>query len=291
MLLTVVGILQAILASTDNTAVNSVHRHLQLCVRTIMNQHFNSEGPLLLSFPHTHHDGEHHRLFTDTRPPDLILLDEMLQTLNRDSLWELYISRPGSDIVKPEFNTHDYCEANEIFTWPEEGKDVVMPNLIHQVKDISLGPVWNPRTRLLIISIHGSDSLDVLTHTVFEIMWAQYQITDILLLVPDCKLLVTDDESCSLKDTKVDTKSLYLFTWFPFSIDSGPVLIDMWVLEGEGRFLKETYLFPSKIPSNFHGYHLDVSVRLFYPLMFFHEITRTRKMLRIIIFLEQKYRF
>jgi hypothetical protein len=143
---------------------------------------------------------------------------------------------------------------------PEEGKDDVMLNLIQHVEDISLGPVWNPRARFIIISIRGSDSPEVLAHTVLEKLWTQYQITDILRLVPDYKLLVTDDESCSLKHPKVDTKSFCLFTWFPFSIDREIVLIDMWVVEGEGSFLKETDLFPSKIPNNFHAYHIYACV-------------------------------
>jgi len=119
MLLTVVGILQAVVSSTDNIAVNSVHSHVHFYVPAIMNQHFTSESPLLLSFPYTRHDGQYHGLLTDTRPADLMLLmDEMLQTINGDSLWKLYISRPGVDIVKPELNNHENCEANVILTWP-----------------------------------------------------------------------------------------------------------------------------------------------------------------------------
>jgi hypothetical protein len=95
----------------------------------------------------------------------MLLMDEMLQTLNEDSLWKIYISQPGADIVKSKFNTHENCEVNILFTWPEEGKDDVMPNLIQKVEDIFVGPVWNPGTRILIISIHGSHSPELVAHS------------------------------------------------------------------------------------------------------------------------------
>jgi hypothetical protein len=58
---------------------------------------------------------------------------------------------------------------------------------------------------------------------------------------------------------------LNLYTWFPYSSHDkcgdvkNVVLINQWVMEGEGKFLREGSLFPYKIPSNFHGCTMNVS--------------------------------
>jgi hypothetical protein len=44
----------------------------------------------------------------------------------------------------------------------------------------------------------------------------------------------------------------------------------MWVVEGEGRFLKETDLFSSKMPNNFLSYYIYTCVVPFPPLISYH---------------------
>jgi len=59
---------------------------------------------------------------------------------------------------------------------------------------------------------------------------------------------------------------LNLYTWFPYSSHDNcgdvknVVLINQWVMEGEGKFVREGSLYPSKIPSNFHGCTVNLSV-------------------------------
>jgi hypothetical protein len=58
---------------------------------------------------------------------------------------------------------------------------------------------------------------------------------------------------------------LNLYTWFPYSSHDNcadvkhVVLINQWVMEGEGKFVREGSLYPPKIPSNFHGCTLNLS--------------------------------
>jgi hypothetical protein len=58
---------------------------------------------------------------------------------------------------------------------------------------------------------------------------------------------------------------LNLYTWFPYSSQDNcadvknVVLINEWVMEGEGNFVREGSLYPYKIPSNFHGCPMNVS--------------------------------
>ena len=52
---------------------------------------------------------------------------------------------------------------------------------------------------------------------------------------------------------------LNLYTWFPYSSHGNcadvknVVLINQWVMEGDGTFVREGSLYPCKIPSNFHS--------------------------------------
>jgi hypothetical protein len=61
---------------------------------------------------------------------------------------------------------------------------------------------------------------------------------------------------------------LNLYTWFPYSSHDNCadvkniVLINQWVMEGEGKFVREGSLYPYKIPSNFHGCTVNLSTRL-----------------------------
>ena len=58
---------------------------------------------------------------------------------------------------------------------------------------------------------------------------------------------------------------LNLYTWFPYSSHDNcadvknVVLLNQWVVEGEGKFVREGSLYPCKIPSNFHGCTMNLS--------------------------------
>jgi hypothetical protein len=61
---------------------------------------------------------------------------------------------------------------------------------------------------------------------------------------------------------------LNLYTWFPYSSPdncadvNNVVLINQWVMEGEGMFLREESLYPSKIPSNFQGCTVSLTTHM-----------------------------
>jgi hypothetical protein len=58
---------------------------------------------------------------------------------------------------------------------------------------------------------------------------------------------------------------LNLYTWFPYSSHDNcayvknVVLINQWVMESEGKFVREGSLYPYKIPSNFHDCTVNLS--------------------------------
>jgi hypothetical protein len=58
---------------------------------------------------------------------------------------------------------------------------------------------------------------------------------------------------------------LNLYTWFPYSSHDNcadvknVVLINQWIVEGEGKFVREASLYPRKFPTNFHGCTVNLS--------------------------------
>jgi hypothetical protein len=61
---------------------------------------------------------------------------------------------------------------------------------------------------------------------------------------------------------------LGIYTWFPYrgpnrcSVVDEVDLLDMWLMEGEGSFVWNTFLFPKKIVDNFHGCELRVAAKV-----------------------------
>jgi hypothetical protein len=59
-----------------------------------------------------------------------------------------------------------------------------------------------------------------------------------------------------------------IYTWFPYrdpnrcSIVDEVVLLDMWLMAGEGSFVRNSLLFPNKIIYNFHGCEIRVAAPL-----------------------------
>jgi hypothetical protein len=114
-----------------------------------------------------------------------------------------------------------------------------------------------------VVVVCHTDSAETLAQTILETIWETYGIFNILLLIADSKHHMTGNGNYILKDVKSDIYSLSLFTLYPFDIDNKVSLIDNWVQEDEGRFLRHVDLFPPKIPKNFNGLRLNVSTILF----------------------------
>jgi hypothetical protein len=58
---------------------------------------------------------------------------------------------------------------------------------------------------------------------------------------------------------------LNLYTWFPYSSHDNCADVkniaplNQWVMEGEGKFVREGSLYPRKFPTNFHGCTVNLS--------------------------------
>jgi hypothetical protein len=186
-----------------------------------------------------------------------------LQTLNRVTRWPLQISCEDSRVPEIMFDNFGKHHSYIIFTWAEEGEDDV-GSLIHQLEKINDSPSWNSRARFIVtVGAQPSQNASRVALEIAEMLWNNYRIADVLLMIPKADAACERNEkSACEKDIPL---SYELYTWIPYESSRDCAKINVFVIEefiheGGRSFLKAASLFPVKIPKNFHGCPLKVSV-------------------------------
>lgn len=102
---------------------------------------------------------------------------------------------------------------------------------------------WNSRARFLIVV---DEILLDPRHTAEEILKevAHFKVFNVIVVIP----------------SNGSPRAFDVYTWFPYELPSGQcgnfknsILVDQWIMEGKGRFLRNVSLFPPKIPRDFGG--------------------------------------
>jgi hypothetical protein len=67
---------------------------------------------------------------------------------------------------------------------------------------------------------------------------------------------------------EMEASALGIYTWYPYrgpnrcSVVDEAVLLDIWLMEGEGKFARNLFLFPNKLSDNFHGCEVRVATKI-----------------------------
>jgi hypothetical protein len=115
-----------------------------------------------------------------------------------------------------------------------------------QAEGLFLSSSWDSRGLFLIVVTVGVPNSEELALSIVQELWQIGRGYNVVVMVQQDTLL-------------------NLYTWFPYSSHDkcgdvkNIVLINQWVMEEEGKFVREGSLFPYKIPSNFHGCTMNVS--------------------------------
>jgi hypothetical protein len=149
-----------------------------------------------------------------------------------------------------------------IFTWSGE-EDSAIDNLDYQVDELKRRSSWNNRAKFLVVVAENlREEVGQVAFKIMKELWEVYRVLNVVVLIPQTRHmpLVT-----AIHDQNTITSTFDLYTWFPYQSDvkcaniDDVVLIDRWIAEGEGRFLRNVYLYPTKIHNNFHGCPLKAS--------------------------------
>lgn len=219
-----VSVIVLLEAHWNNGMVHLVdQRHLVSCVVTIVRHHFSLDRTILLS----------------STGDDDDLANTLLQTMHGLELSPLNVLQESRVTVLPPHTNTEKIRSYIMLTRSAE-------DLIHRVEELSDGQSWYSQGRLLVVVTVEVATPEQLALSIVQVLWDTAKVLNLVVLVQ--------------KGTVLN-----LYTWFPYLSHEhcddvkGVVIINQWIMEEEGGFVREVMLFPHKIPSNFQGCSLKIS--------------------------------
>jgi len=265
------GVLKFALPLRDNGLLTGDQRHMVLCLGSITRKHFTQGHATLVSFPEEGRGTSQRTLKQFGTDSHVSLLYHILQEMHQDMLWQITTAslRSMSLVI-----THDdfwKMENYVIFTWSGE-QDSAMDNLGYQVDELKKRSSWNNRAKFLVVVAENlREEASQVAFKIMKELWEVYRVLNVVVLIPQTRHMAL---GTAKTDQNTMTSIIDLYTWFPYQSEvkcaniDDVVLIDRWIVEDEGHFLGNVYLFPTKIHKNFHGCPLRASVIPVPPLLF-----------------------
>ena len=216
-----VSVLALVAAHRENRMIQEVEqRRLVSCVVTVVQRHFAVGKTIqLLS---TGDDNQ---------------AKSVLEAIHRLELWPLQVTGPKRAPVSPP--NIEKISSYIIFT--RSVKDFAV-----QAEMLYDSTSWDSHGLFLIVGTFRVPEGEELALSIIRELWYIGRGYNVVLVVQQDDLL-------------------NLYTWFPYSSHDNcadvknVVLINQWVMEDEGKFVTEGSIYPSKIPSNFHGCAMNLS--------------------------------
>jgi hypothetical protein len=142
-------ILEVVFSTTHDIAPPE-SRHIALCLKNILYQHFHRKSLILVSVPPSHDN----TISNSVQNKNSHLVDFVLQDLNTAALWPLHVFRP--DIQPPDISNEQPDEHHGciLFTWPNEENNLT-DTLASQYDALQYSQMISP-THLLVSMMHFS---------------------------------------------------------------------------------------------------------------------------------------
>jgi hypothetical protein len=256
---TILTLLDIACCTAMNHVLTDLQRHVVTCVSTIMHRYFPPEHTVLLSMPSAKLWVPRRTIEISFEADNEVLVELSARSIYEISLWSLQMSRPGVETLENELEGSDEHHNYIIYTWPDEEDGSVLTNVISQVEEMKTRAWLNPRERyLVVITDTGTSSPSEAALSILMELWSNYVILDVLIMVPDITCHNTD--TCEFPTTSTGINRFLLYTWFPYH-QSGEevILINTWDTKNGGNLLRDSDLFPSKIPYKINSPPLRVA--------------------------------
>jgi len=248
----------AAVALADSTLTTD-QLHTVLCVWNVAHRHFTPGKPLVVSLSRTTPEVARSAL-SKSLPQwdDLQTVNVLLGKLHEGTRWPIELFRPnGDDNADGSVLQHSYI----LFVWNGEAGSL-NETIENQVENLRYSTSWNPRGRfLVVVTERSNEPAHLLAAHICSILWQVARIVNVVVLIPNHFAYRPLNAVRTTKTTETDSFNLY--TWFPFK--SGRcgevqevILIDEWVIEHNGGFSQNAYLYPVKVPKNFMGCPIKV---------------------------------
>jgi hypothetical protein len=248
------------------------HRHFIECLKTTAKRNFPPGQSLVISFQNKLSKFPYNNYFERTDSNLKIhskvlntyghyFLDFLLEELHSAQLWPMNVYKRTNKKDTPRiFHYWGKHNAYIILVPWNKAEEFGLRKLIYwQIQYLESTEQWNPRSKFVVV-IMGSAELQY-QHAVLDILeelWEEKIVNVVVVVVqPEEGLQLNENNFASEVDySKPSTIDLY--TWFPFQSPyrcnsvHDIVLIDRWLLDGKGRLMNNSVLFPNKTPRNLH---------------------------------------
>jgi hypothetical protein len=194
---------------------------------------------------------------------------------------EMHHSESRSIVISKVFTHHDATD------WTSNSKHdsylLLTPScsnqesdIVHsvrsQLKHLSSCLEWNPRAQFVVIvmNICFKYNAEELSHRILVELWKR-KVLNAIVLIPLTNRSLSEDTTGTRTRADgivMEVPALGIYTWFPYG---GPnrcsgvheaVLLDMWLMVGEGNFVRNSFIFPRKIIDNLYGCGLRVAATI-----------------------------
>jgi hypothetical protein len=248
--------------------MSQVHHHMLQCLHTTAIRHF-TPSDLHVAYDKTQFPEKQSRKLGKKREKITIpyletdFWKELLEDLHESEKWSLsLLSHNNSD--KDEISPRKH--GSYIIISQCHRYEAVVKDISNQIQKLSNTWDWNPRARfaILVAGIHKQEnSTEQLAADIFADLWLR-RVLNVVVMVPTLNVL---------SNVTGTVPALQLYTWFPYHPPGrcadvrDAFLLDRWVVDskGKGKFQYNIPLFPNKVPMDFHGCPMRVSVFEFEP--------------------------
>jgi hypothetical protein len=214
--------------------------------------------------------GRRHGNLTNCGGGSIDVARYMSEEIHKTESRSVVITNTFADYGHVEWNSNLKFDSYVLLTPSRFSQESdIVQSVESQLKQHSSHPGWNPRARFVVTvtNISFKHNAEKLSQKILAELWKRKVINGIVL-VPLIYSSNTEDDNDSRNRTDSavsEVPSLGIYTWFPYrspkecSVVNETLLLDVWLMSGEGSFFSNSVLFPKKLSGNFHGCEFRVA--------------------------------
>ncbi|PNF33402.1 hypothetical protein B7P43_G04163 [Cryptotermes secundus] len=249
--------------------------HLVRCLKSISQRYFSTGETLAVSLHEEalHTSGRRSENFTNFGPVSIDVVGYISEEMHRTETRSVVISNVFTDYEPTEWNSNHKPESYLLLAPSScNHESDIVQSVRSQLKRLSSYPEWNPRARFVVTVMNISfkyNAVEVSQRILVE-LWKR-KILNAIVLIPLTHTSQSEDATDTRKRPDghiMEVPALGIYTWFPYqgpnrcSVVDEAVLLDMWLMEDEGNFVRNSFFFSKKAYYNFHGCELRVAVKI-----------------------------
>ncbi|KAJ9592885.1 hypothetical protein L9F63_015463 [Diploptera punctata] len=240
------------------STIQTLEEHFVKCINTIVEKYITPGQSVVVSVLQQDNN------YTNQQSLDYVTnvvnpiqyADLLIVKLHEPLSWPLQIYSPDNlHLDTSEEITRYGCYV--IMAWASKTEDEIIDSIENQISELAAGESWNNRA-LFIVAVIGEfkKATDYIITEILDLFWGNYKVFNILILV----VPLQEGEHV-----------IQIYSWIPFMGESycytieEAVILDKWIMEGDGRFIEDNKLYSDKIPRVMKGCKLRVAILFISP--------------------------